>query len=258
MRLDTSFRKDIKYPDRDQKTGYYHGYGGVRAWTSPTRDTARIRTILVHTTDNPHGNTRWPPEAIFLRDSVDVSSGYVVSSDDNTVIQIVPDEVISWNSGDCKDNDFENLTNIGVEIAWTFGKGPLPRLAIDNTTELVQFLLRKYPSIVKIDTHRNQAVPKGRKPDPIGWDDIAFYQWRDQMLRNRNNPPILTLPSSYIARYATPIFTSHEHPDTVALDGQAVVGIGDVISAIDLGNGWLWFANQVGFAPSGAFRKLIR
>lgn len=258
MHLDTvSFRKDLKYPDRDQETGFYHGYGGVRAWASPVRDLSTIRTLLMHTTDNPAGNTHWRPEAIFLRDSADVSAGYVVSSDDDMVIQIVDDRVISWNSGDCKDNDFENPTNIGIEIAWTGNKGPLPRLAIDNASELVQSLLAKIPSIIKIDTHRNQAVPAGRKPDPIGWSNVEFYRWRDRMLRERTSI-IVHVSDSYACIHATPIFTSYERPDTVALDGKAVVEQGDVISAIDLGNGWIHFANQVGFAPIGAFRKLLR
>lgn len=252
MRLDTvSFRKDVKYPRR-LPSGYYHGYGGVRPWTSPTRSLTLIKTILIHTTDNPQGNTHYRPEAIFLRDSKDVSSGYVVSSHDDVVAQMMPDEYISWHSGDCADNDFENPTSVGVEIAWTFGKGPLPQIAIDNTSDLVRSLLQKHPSIIKIDMHRAQAIPKGRKPDPLGWADADFYRWRDRMLKERGTPP--TPLHSYVALFSTPIFTSRERPDTVALGGQAVVAVGQQIVATDLANGWLHMSDQTGFAPAGAFR----
>jgi hypothetical protein len=29
-----------------------------------------------------------------------------------------------------------------------------------------------------VETHRKIALPAGRKKDPAGWDDAAFYAWR--------------------------------------------------------------------------------
>jgi len=253
MRIDrTTYRKDLKYPKR-QPDGYYHGYGGVTAWTLPRRDLASLRSILIHTTNNPDGNTSYPSEATFLLDSPNVSAQYVVSSHDDTIIQELPDDYIAWHAGDCLDNDFENLRSIGIEIAWAAGKGPIPQIAIENTTELVRSLLGAYSSIVKLDMHRAQAP--GRKIDPSGWENAAFYRWRDQMLRERRL-------SRYIARYSQAVFTSRELPDTVALDGAAVVGIGDVILCDDLTAGWLHIApsspilGNVGFVPVGAFRLM--
>ncbi len=201
--FDLTYRKDLRYPTRDPKSGFYHGYGGVRAFTSPVRTSSQLRAILIHTTDNPHGNTDYHPEAVFLRDSPDVSAGYVVSSHDSTIVQLAPDTVITWHAGDCADNDFENPTSIGIEIAWTGGKGPLPAIAIDNTTKLVRSLLQQHPTITKIDTHRGQAVPKGRKPDPLGWPDAVFYPWRDRMLKERGTAPSPSAPPDPWTRWGT-------------------------------------------------------
>jgi hypothetical protein len=176
----TTYRKDLAW-------SIGHGYGPVVEGGPAKRDTGRIRTILIHTTNSPTGNTNYRPEAVFLRDSEKVSTHYLASSHDTTIVQILPDEWIAWHAGDCADNDYENPTSLGVEIAWAKGAGPLPSIAIGNVTRLVRSLLRQYPHITKIDMHRAQAVPKGRKIDPSGWLDADFYAWRDEMLAARAN-----------------------------------------------------------------------
>jgi hypothetical protein len=176
----TTYRKDIKYP-APNASGFYRGYGWLIPRHSPQRDKQDIRAILVHTTNNPQGNTLYPSEARFLRDSPDVSIHYVVSSHDDTIVQVLPDTFVAWHSGDCADNDYQNPTSIGIEIAWAEGQGHLPQQAVDNLTFLVRELLRRYPWIKKIDTHRNQAVPRGRKSDPAGMDDATFARWRDSI-----------------------------------------------------------------------------
>ncbi len=185
MHLDVeSYRKDLAYPNR-LKSGYFYGYGHPTAKNAPaTRDWHDIKAVLIHTTNNPQGNTRYAPEAKFLRDAPNVSIHYVVSSHDDTIVQVLPDNYIAWHAGDCLDNDFENIRSIGIELAWTTGKGDLPQIAIDNLTALMRRLLNLYPwmSRAKIDMHRAQAVypngKLGRKIDPSGWSDVAFYEWR--------------------------------------------------------------------------------
>lgn len=178
LTFDQSYRKDLKYPD-PLKSGFYRGYGHpTKAYQPATRDWHAIKAILIHTTNNPHGNTAYPQEARFLRDSASVSINYVCSSHDHTIVEVLPPAFIAWHAGDCQDNAYENLYSIGVEISWTINKGPLPQIAIDNVTRLVRQLLEWYPWITKIDMHRSQAYPKGRKIDPSGWSDKDFYAWR--------------------------------------------------------------------------------
>lgn len=188
MEIDTQhYRKDLA--QRVQ-----HGYGAVKAGRPARRDVRAIRAILIHTTNNGKGNTNYVPEAIFLRDSPDVSAHYVVSSHDDTVVQLLPDEWIAWHAGACADSDYLNPTSLGIEIAWTVNKGPLLQQAIDNTSALVRSLLSRYPWITKIDTHRAQAIPRGRKIDPSGWDDAAFYAWRDAIVRPETPAPTPSEP----------------------------------------------------------------
>lgn len=183
MYLNTdTYRKDTRWP-------VGRGYGPVVNGGPSQRDVNSIRAILIHTTNNSNGNTNYVGEAAFLRDSADVSCHYVVSSHDSTVAQVLPDKWIAWHAGDCADNDYQNATSIGIEIAWTINKGNLPAIAIENVTELVTSLLQKYPHITKIDMHRAQAVPKGRKSDPSGWNDAPFYAWRDATLKAARQAP---------------------------------------------------------------------
>lgn len=186
MNLDAqTYRKDRLYMPG-------HGYGAVRQGGPTQRPAHDIRSFLVHTTNNPNGNTYYPSEAIYLRDSSNVSIHYVVSSHNDTVVQILPDFWIAWHAGDCIDPDFENPHSIGIEIAWADGQGPLPQLAIDNTTALVHYLLSLYPWIEKIDTHRHQAPT--RKHDPSGWPDAAFNQWRATLRATDTTPEPVTPP----------------------------------------------------------------
>jgi N-acetyl-anhydromuramyl-L-alanine amidase AmpD len=108
-----------------------------------------------------------------------------------TVVRILPDTLIAWHAGDCADPAYENPTSIGIEIAWTVGRGPLPQIARDTTAALVRELLTAYPSITKIETHRAQALPRGRKIDPSGWPNAEFYPWRDALL-SPVPPPLAT------------------------------------------------------------------
>jgi len=178
LNLDTrTYRKDLKF-----KPGHGYGRRVGNLWLG-TRP-APPRSILYHTTNNPRGNTSYPSEARFLRDSADVSIQYVVSSDDDTVVQVLPDDMVAWHSGSCYDAAYENNASIGIEIAWTINKGPLPQIAIENLTELTRHLLTLHPQIGnRLDLHRRQAQPKGRKTDPAGWTDAAFDAWRDMVLQ---------------------------------------------------------------------------
>src|SRR5438477_1436492 len=100
MTLDTtSYRKDLTCP-------IGHGYGPVVIGGPAQRDAHSLKSILIHTTNSPTGNTDYRPEAAFLRDSPDVSCHFVVSSHDAAIIQLLPPQWIAWHAGDCADSDY--------------------------------------------------------------------------------------------------------------------------------------------------------
>lgn len=183
----TTYRKDTRYPVVVGKRA--RGYGHVSrsgVWVDAGLRVNSPRGILIHTTNGVGIDYR--SEATFLCDSWDVSCHYVVSAYDDTVLQILDDMMVAWHSGDCLDLDLENDRSIGIEIAWTPSRGPLPEQAKTNTANLVRLLLPRFRSITKIDTHRRQAVPAGRKTDPAGWSDADFDMWRAQILGHSTAP----------------------------------------------------------------------
>ncbi|HEU5013975.1 MAG TPA: peptidoglycan recognition family protein [Roseiflexaceae bacterium] len=212
---------DLSTYRKDTRWAVGHGYGPVFDGGPSRRTTAQITSILVHTTNSPVGNTAYAIEAAFLRDSPDVSIHYVVSSHDDTIVQVLPEPWIAWHAGACADKDYENPSSIGIEIAWCPQAGALPQIAINNLTRLVRDIRQRYPWIAKIDMHRAQAVPKGRKIDPSGWSDAAFYAWRDSLLQGSSLPPASSLPTplpyvgapqSISAATFTAVLVDHQSP----------------------------------------------
>lgn len=255
---ETTFRKDFLFPNR-QDTGYFRGYGAPKPHLPPDRDLRAIRAILVHTTNNPRGNTDYRQEAAFLQSSPDVSIAYVVSSHDDAVAQVLPDYLIAWHSGDCKDNDYENTWSIGIEIAWTTNKGPLPQIAINNVTELVKYLLQKYPWIRKIDTHRVQAVPPGRKQDPTGWSDAAFAAWRMPILKPITTTIVGITRWRVKAGDLAPVYTGPSDATGTAKIGTDPVRLapGTVIGVDATSKGWLHIVEPApwGWTPAERYES---
>ncbi len=262
MQLDTtSYRKDRKHP-------LQHGYGVSRPGGPSRRSLSAIRAILIHTTNNRKGNTHYVPEAAFLRDSVDVSAHYVVSSHDQAVVQILGETEIAWHAGDCADNDYENETSIGIEIAWTINKGPLPQQAIDNVTDLVRAILQRCPQIRKIDMHRAQAIDKngrlGRKVDPSGWATPDFYQWRDALLA----APTLAVPAPPARKYRIkPAIPGGYvqvrqgrgtgYPEASIAGLSARLRAGEVVEVDDVTRGWAHLASGLGFIEAWALEVAV-
>jgi len=181
MNIDTStYNKTIRFPATLGELPI--GWGNTNLGRRP----GKPRSILIHTTNNPHPNTTFEQEAAFLFKDHLVSANYIVGRAGQIAV-IVPDNLVAWHSGDCVDNDYENTWSIGIEIHWSPANGYMPDSIVQTVTELVRSILARYPDIKKIDTHRAQAVPKGRKTDPDGWDDTRFYSWRSEMLSQNNN-----------------------------------------------------------------------
>jgi N-acetyl-anhydromuramyl-L-alanine amidase AmpD len=130
------------------------------------------RSLVVHTTNGKAG-TKFENEVKFLATSKNVSAHYIISKA-GVIQQILdPANYAAWHAGEVVKEQYSNLYAIGVEVHFTAAElywtgkmwGALTNLCrINSTLELV--------------THRQIAVPKGRKIDPSGVSDLQFTSWR--------------------------------------------------------------------------------
>jgi hypothetical protein len=173
--LDHSWRKDTILP-------VGRGYG-VRS--------GKPSAIVIHTTSSPIRNTKFASEALYLRDSTQVSAHYLVGKQ-GQIAQILHPDLEAWHAG-VSVAAFNNEHSIGIENhvsqgeAWTDEQHAA-------LTWLVRWLMALYVIPAQmVETHRKIALPAGRKSDPAGWDDAAFYAWRAGLIPvSPPQPPIET------------------------------------------------------------------
>lgn len=173
--IDT-FRKDKLH---EPGHGYGRNIGTIKnpEWVG-TRGIP-MSSEIVHTTNNPNKNTKPWNEATFLRDSPDVSCGDFIDKNGNVYI-ILPDDLLAWHSGAAL-APFTNRHSFGTELHVSVGETPT-QAQLDSLAYRIQQRRAKYGTTKeRIDTHRAVALPKGRKSDPEGWPDAAFYAWRDSL-----------------------------------------------------------------------------
>lgn len=162
MQIDSvSYRKDALHPPR----WGYQARGGV----APS-------SIIIHTTSNIR-KTAFETEATFIRDSPHISAHFLVGKDGRIVEFLSPSKWQAWHAGNTLPA-YLNAKSIGIEHHVSVGETwtDAQHAACD---QLVRQLMADYgiaPGL--IETHRAVALPKGRKQDPAGWGDAAFYSWR--------------------------------------------------------------------------------
>lgn len=165
MQIDTTtYRKDTAHPAR---------------WGYQARGGATPSSIIIHTTSNKRA-TAFETEARFLLDSPDVSAHFLISKSGEIIQFLAPSPWQAWHAGAAL-APYLNARSIGIEHhvslgeAWTDAQH-------EATTWLVRRLMTEFaiPSSL-VNTHRAVALPSGRKSDPTGWDDTAFYAWRETL-----------------------------------------------------------------------------
>lgn len=165
--MDTvTYAKHRRYPANH---GYYMPDG-----TPPV-------ALVVHTTNNARP-TAFATEAAFLYTSAKVSAHYLIGKRAaDGVVQFLPDDYRAWHAGPAR-APFGNDASIGVELHVSVGERPTD-YQIDALTALVRTKMRALAIPARlIETHRAVALPTGRKTDPEGWPDAAFYAWRDALV----------------------------------------------------------------------------
>jgi hypothetical protein len=159
------------------KTAYplRHGYDRRPSGVYPSK-------VTIHTTNNPRKNTAFTDEAEYLHESAKVSSHFLIGKRvAQGIVQFLPETFRAWHAGDSKPG-WGNSETIGIELHVSEGEAPTD-YQILTLTELVRSLMRGWGIPPQnVETHRFTAVPKGRKTDPEGWGDEAFYNWRDELV----------------------------------------------------------------------------
>jgi hypothetical protein len=206
--------------------------------------TRKIESILIHSTNNPRGNTAFADEIDFLYNSRAVTSEYVVG--ESEVVELLdPLKYYGYHSGPTRSTKYTNSRTIGIEVHYSpRDTKPIPLQTIQNLTDLVQHLLAVHKLTPNdISTHRAEAIPQGRKIDPSFWSDVQFETWRNNLISMETftvlqETPIYTEPE--LVTRATHITT-----DTVK---EGVLPVGFVFSGQRLSSA-LWMMNGWGFVP---------
>lgn len=157
----TTYRKDTLHPQR---------------WGYQSRGSAAASSIVIHTTSNKRA-TQFSTEAIYLRDSMDVSAHFLIGKDGRIVQFLDPARWQAWHAGAAV-FAYSNAHSIGIEHHVSIGEA-WTAVQHDACTWLVRRLMASFripPEL--INTHRAVALPAGRKSDPTGWDDASFAAWR--------------------------------------------------------------------------------
>lgn len=170
----------ITIKDKAAAYSVNHGYS-LRVSATPS-------SVVVHSTNNANP-TPFASEVKFLFESPLVSAHYLIgkAAAEGVVRFLDPARYSAWHAGKALPG-FENEESIGVELHVSVGEAPT-RYQIDTLTDLVLMLRSQFGiALEKIETHRAIAVPQGRKTDPEGWGDVAFYSWRAGLIP-RPTPP---------------------------------------------------------------------
>jgi hypothetical protein len=229
----TSFRKDTTLP---LGQGYSMRPGG------------RPISIVIHTTNSPHRNTRFDSEAEYLRDSRTVGAHFLVGKQ-GQIAQLLHPDLAAWHAG-ASLSGFGNAHSIGIETHVSQGETwtPVQRDALTWLVRRLMVLYRIGPEMV--ETHRKIAQPSGRKSDPEAWPDASFYAWRAQLVAPVSPPTPPASPTKRFVVKGLPVYQAANHQG--ALWGHLAVG--EQVAIDDFSNGHL--ADGRGFVDLAGLEAL--
>lgn len=242
-----SFFIDHTTYDKTSKLAVEQGYDKRPAGTKPDK-------IVIHTT-NPPTHQTFAQSCLFLRNSLRVSTHYVVG-EAGEIAEILAPTWRAWHAG-VAIAGWTNTETIGIECVHLPGTA-WPAIQHDALTWLVKKLMADWgitPS--HIDTHRRIAVPgpNVRKQDPSDWSDTAFYAWRASLAAPSGGPPPLT------GMYQVRRIAIHEGPSVmfpIALGGTAFLNPGDPVEIDEVKAEWGGFGHVksgVGFVQLSALER---
>jgi N-acetylmuramoyl-L-alanine amidase len=136
---------------------------------------AVVDTVVVHSTDiaTLESTTRW-----FYDTKSQVSSHFTIGKD-GSVVQNVSTFERAWHAGvsvDAFGHRNVNDYSIGIELVnKDDGKDPYPDAQVQMLGFVIHEMMRRFP-IKQIVSHEFIALPRGRKPDPMGlpWEKLKW------------------------------------------------------------------------------------
>jgi N-acetylmuramoyl-L-alanine amidase/Mannosyl-glycoprotein endo-beta-N-acetylglucosaminidase len=164
--------------------------------------------IVVHST-NGRLHSTYPAEEAYLYKSPLVSAHYLIGKAGQITQFLDVTKYRAWHTGGVKSTKYNNNNTIGIECHYTPGENnDLPDMIL-ALTNLVTLLKSHYP-ISEIVTHREIAVPLGRKIDPSFWSDSEFASWletihnpiafRDVRILNQKNIPYSSILQTLVRK----------------------------------------------------------
>ena len=139
-----------------------------------SRSQSVIKYIVIHSTGNT-GDTAQNNHDYFAGGNRNASADFFV--DDKNIIQIIySDNYYSWHCGDGKGAyGITNSNSIGIEMCGT-DSGNISDITVNNTIELVQYLMKKYS--IDID-HVVRHYDASRKSCPYQFQSNNWARWYD-------------------------------------------------------------------------------
>ena len=133
-----------------------------------------VKYIVIHSTGNTN-DTAQNNHDYFAGGNRGSSADFFV--DDNNIIQIIDsDNYYSWHCGDGKGAyGITNSNSIGIEMCGTDG-GNISDTTVNNTVELVKYLMEKYSIDIN---HVVRHYDASRKSCPSQFSNNSWARWYD-------------------------------------------------------------------------------
>ncbi|MDQ7030716.1 MAG: N-acetylmuramoyl-L-alanine amidase [Ardenticatenia bacterium] len=132
----------------------------------------KVDTVVLHAT----GGGLEPSLNWLTNPNSKVSAHYVIAKD-GTLYQLVEESMMAWHAGKSRMPPPDNRENVnwfsvGIELEnANTGRDPYPEPQLATLIRLLRHLVTRYNVPRRnIVTHRDVALPKGRKSDPLGLD----------------------------------------------------------------------------------------
>lgn len=198
--------------------------------------------FMVHTTNGNQGSTLEQEERFLLtnvkRDSLgrwaSVSAHYLLGKQGQTIQLLNPDLYVAIHTGATWPGK-SNAYALGVEMHYTPAEERFPARTWKALTDLKLL----YPLLLPI-THREAAIPPGRKKDPSGISNQQFHYWKT----NHTKPTkIITAIDANIRQQPT-----RKSPIVQTVDSEEFMVYGNPVEGEYVGanNQW-WYLNGIGY-----------
>jgi hypothetical protein len=199
-----------------------------------TKKTQPFRYFMVHTTNGNQWSNFMNEVNFLLRNKsknkygawTSVSAHYLISKDGIIYELLDPDKYVAIHTGLTLAGR-SNKYSLGVEMHYTPGEGRFPA----KTWYALTWLKNQHPNLIPV-THRESALPKGRKIDPSGISDSQFNYWKTHLhvpvklitvMQTGNIRKQPSIKSAIIETLKKPEqFMVYGDPETSTLDGGTV------------------------------------